>query len=220
MKYIKSKIPPHVKRYLNSIRYETLPTLKMGLKRLINYPQIPKNSDGKVLIHLGCGPQNDERYINVDLIPFPHVHFIHGVTRLPMFKNNYADLLYASHVLEHTQYGQLKEILKEWCRVIKPGGIIRIAVPDFDKILEIYELENHNIEKIEGVLMGAQHYRYNFHMAVFNKDYLTKLLIESGFTNIRTWDPKTAPLYSFTDWASKLLFNKYHISLNLEAIKE
>lgn len=216
---LKAKISPSLKRRLNSIRYSALPTLKKRIIRLIRPPKFPRNPDGKVLIHLGCGDQDDKRFINVDMIPFRHVHFVHYVSRLPMFPDNYADLIYGSHLLEHISYKYTVETLKEWRRVLKNGGVLRLAVPDFDLILKIYGAENNSIEKIEGPLMGGQNYKYNFHMAIFNKAYLTSKLSEAGFKEVRIWDPKTAPYYPFTDWASREVYDKYPLSLNLEAVK-
>ena len=43
-------------------------------KRLFIKPKLPVNSDGKVLVHLGCGDVNSPEFINVDARPAPHVH--------------------------------------------------------------------------------------------------------------------------------------------------
>ncbi len=191
----------------------------MRIDRLLHLPKLPVNADGKVLIHLGCGDQNDPRYINVDSIPFRHAHYVHDVTELPMFRDNFADLVYASHTLEHISYKYSLETVQEWHRVLKPGGTLRIGVPDFDKIISIYNSEKHNMERIEGPLMGGQNYKYNFHYAMFNQAHLTNVLEKAGFKDVRVWDPKTAEYYTFTDWASKLLYDTYPLSLNLEATK-
>lgn len=219
IKKLKSRAPVSLKKRFNILRYETLPTIKMSFERMLHQPRLPKNPDGKILIHLGSGDQDDKRFINIDSIPFKHVHFVHDVTKLPMFHDNRADLVYASHVLEHTSYKYLVETLREWHRILKPGGILRISVPDFDNILNIYKSENNSIEMIEGPLMGGQNYRYNFHMAVFNETYLTNALLKAGFREVRGWDPDTAEYYTFSDWANRQLYGKYHLSLNLEAIK-
>jgi predicted SAM-dependent methyltransferase len=216
---LKRKLPPGLKRRFNAIRYSTVPTWKMRLARLMHYPKLPTNADGKILIHLGCGDQNDPRYINVDFIPFRHVHYVHGVTRLMMFKDGFADLVYASHVLEHISYHHSVETLQEWGRLLKPGGVLRISVPDLDKILDIYKTEKHAIPEIQGPLMGGQNYAYNFHYAVFNREHLTDLFLKAGFTKVREWDPKVATYYTFNDWATKLAYGKYPIALNLEAVK-
>ncbi|MHC4105417.1 MAG: hypothetical protein ACYSR9_10785, partial [Planctomycetota bacterium] len=49
--------------------------LQMSMvKRQIVKPSLPKNSDGKVLIHVGCGKTNSPEFINVDARPLAHVH--------------------------------------------------------------------------------------------------------------------------------------------------
>lgn len=39
-------------------------------------------------------------------------------------------LLYASHVLEHIPWYKTEEVLREWVRVLKPGGVLEVWVPD------------------------------------------------------------------------------------------
>jgi len=190
------------------------------IQRAINPPKLPINQDGKMLIHLGCGLQNDTRYINVDGVAFPHVHYAGEVEKLPMFKNNFADLIYACHVLEHISHQEMIKVLTEWQRVLKRGGVLRLSVPDFEKIIAIYEAENESITKIIQPLMGTQEGKYDFHKTIFNEKYLSNLLIEAGFSKVRLWNPEDAEYYDFNDWAStKLVHDKYPISLNLEAIK-
>ncbi len=192
---------------------------KHRLMKTINPPKIMKNEDGSVLIHLGCGYENDPRYINVDAIPLPHVNFVSRVEKLPMFPNDYADLIYACHVLEHISHRHLIDTLKEWRRVLKPGGVLRISLPDFEKIIDIYEENERQIESMMMPLMGGQDYAYNFHKSVFNQKYLKKILEDAGFKQTRGWDPENAKYYSFKDWAQKKVRNKYPISLNMEAVK-
>lgn len=194
-------------------------TLKNRTKRLIRPPKLPQNPDGKVLIHLGCGEVNDSRYINVDGLPFPHVHYVSRVEKLPMFPANYADLIYACHTLEHISHLETLNVLREWRRILKIGGILRLSLPDFDKILDIYNSQNKNMESIELPLMGGQEYIYNFHKAMFNEKYLKKILTEIGFKEVRTWDPATAQYYYFNDWAKRFIKNRYPVSLNIEATK-
>jgi len=190
--------------------------------RKISPPKLSIEND-KILIHLGCGPIDLEGYINVDTIPYAHVHHVQDVSNLNVFPDEYADLIYACHVLEHISHIETVKILKEWRRVLKNGGILRLSVPDFDKLLDIYFLENRNIISIIGPLMGGQDNIYNYHKAVFNEKYLIELLKVVGFKNIRHWTPNEVHLIKrVEDWSTKLYeFNskKHYISLNLEAIK-
>ena len=139
-----------------------------------------------------------------------------------MFKNDFADLIYASHVLEHISMLKLKEVLNEWKRVLKPKGILRLSVPDFERIIDIYNSNNKNIEYIWMPLLGSQEYKENSHFSVFNFLFIKNLLNEVGFSEIRSWDQTTTNHHDFEDWASKyiqIIDKSYPISLNVEALK-
>lgn len=182
-------------------------------KRLVNPPKIPINSDGKVLVHLGCGWINNSRFINIDAVPLPHIHYVRDITNLKVLPDNFADLLYSSHALEHISHSALLETLAEWARVIKKGGTIRLSVPDFDKLIEMYHASGNDIRAIKDPLMGGQDYAYNFHKSVYNEKYLSELLTGAGFHNIRKWDA-SKDNYGFNDYAKK-----FKGSLNLEGEK-
>lgn len=160
-------------------------TLFEEVKRELLPPKLPNNPEGKVYIHLGCGPINAQGFINVDIRPYSHIHYIQEVENLSIFPHEYADLIYASHILEHISHNKISAVLKEWWRVLKRGGILRISVPDFEKIINIYLSERKDIKSIIGPLMGGQDNSYNFHKSVFNEHYLKELLLLTGFREVR-----------------------------------
>lgn len=185
-------------------------------------PGIPKNSDGRVLIHLGCGDINIPGYINVDAFPKPHVHYVSDVKNLSIFPNNYADLVYACHILEHIPRKQVVETLVEWRRVLKPQGVLRISVPDFDLILEMYNKIGFDVDGISDPLLGGQNNQLDFHYAIFSERFLSTLLKEAGFLNTRKWSPIDEKIVQFSDWSSrsvKSAYGNFFVSLNMEAIK-
>jgi predicted SAM-dependent methyltransferase len=192
------------------------------LKRCFITPKLPKNPNGKIFIHLGCADIASPEFINVDARPAPHVHYVRDVCDLSIFPDNHADLVYASHLLEHVRHNALRKTLWEWRRILKPGGILRLSVPDFDRILHIYESCSRDITSILGPLMGGQDYQYNIHYSVFNHSYLADKLREVGFEEVRQWDPESVPNHDFKDWAnSDIIVNgrAFPVSLNVEAIK-
>ncbi|MBP8304043.1 MAG: methyltransferase domain-containing protein [Phycisphaerae bacterium] len=194
----------------------------LGVKRLLVRPKVPTSRDGRVYVHLGCGDVAIPGFINVDIRAAPHVHYIHDVTDLSIFSEGYADLIYACHVLEHVRHTAVKHTLWEWRRVLKPGGILRLSVPDFDKIVLIYESCDKDLESILRPLMGGQNYSSNAHHAVFNEAYLIKRLQEVGFKHVRSWDPHEVFHRAFEDWACSPFVvhgQAYPISLNVEAVK-
>ena len=74
-------------------------------------------------------------------------------TPLPFF-DNYADAIYCSHFLEHLDTGSAAKFLGECLRCLKPKGMLRIVVPDFERMARDYlaivdELDKGNDRKIE-----------------------------------------------------------------------
>lgn len=191
------------------------------VKRRLIRPSLPLNPDGKVLIHLGCGDIVSPEFINVDAHPAPHVHYVCDVTDLSILPDNYADLVYACHLLEHIAPEKLKSVLWEWKRILKVGGVLRISVPDFDKLLDVYLACDRDSESIRTPLLGYA-CGYPQHCMIYNTKSLRKILNDAGFIDIRHWDPDKVEYHRFDDWASRRI-NKndmeFHISLNMEAVK-
>jgi len=188
--------------------------------RLIKTVRHPVNTDGRLLLHLGCGPIDVPEYTNIDAQPFPHVHYVHDVYPLEMIESNSVDLVYASHVLEHFPLNELPLILKEWRRVLKKGGTLRLGVPNFEVLVQIYA-DTGEISNILGPLMGGQSDRYNFHYSAFDRPYLTELLKNVGFNKITLWDPALVENHDFQDTTSNIwtfLGKDYPISLNIDAV--
>ena len=189
-------------------------------KWLLLRPKLPLATEEGYCIHIGCGEIVLPNYINIDARPLSHVHFISkNISRLPFLKNNSAQVIYACHVIEHLPTAVVPKALAEYFRILKPGGILRLSVPDLDRLMEIYQKEGKTIEAIQPILMGGQDYLYNFHQSVFNRAYLEKLLFDAGFKKTREWDPST---FAYNDWSGRSVFcngTSYAVSLNLEALR-
>jgi hypothetical protein len=185
-------------------------------------PPLPVNEHGAVYVHLGCGSVAHPRFINVDARPAPHVHHVRGIDKLSCFQTGLADLIYVSHALEHFSHLKTVDVLTEWRRVLKDGGILRLSVPDFDRLLTIYHAAGNDVDAIAGILMGQQDYALNFHFAVFTRTSLTRRLLAVGFREVREWAPNSDELTTFGDYSSyqiQIAGAWYPVSLNLEAVK-
>ncbi len=191
------------------------------LKRTFMPPQIPKNADGKIYINLGSGGKTGPEFINIDTRALPNIHHIGDITDLRAFANNSVDMIYACHVVEHIPRSRLLQTLREWKRVLKPGGIFRFAVPDFDQLYKIYMESEKDIFSIENQLMG-QDAPYHNHCSIWNKAYAEKILEAAGFTSVTEWNPETSDHHDFNDKSSRVMTTNgknIPISLNLEAKK-
>ena len=81
-------------------------------------------------VEIGAGEKPHPDYeIHVDVLPLPDIEVRAGVDRLP-FATGSVTALRANHVLEHQSYELIGETLREWARVLAPGGRLDIGVPD------------------------------------------------------------------------------------------
>lgn len=97
------------------------------------------------------------------------------------------DEIRASHVLEHIGMRETVPTLKEWRRVLKPGGRLFVAVPDFKKIVGTF-VQDEPDPRMEMYLMGGQTDEHDYHKAVFWSEKLTALMEMAGFVNVRHCD--------------------------------
>ena len=180
-------------------------------------------ASGEVRLHIGCGDIDAPGFVNIDARAARHIDFVTDrLDSVSFAPDGVAQLIYMSHVLEHLPHNNVGRCLRELRRVLKPGGVLRISVPDFDLMLAIYDSSGRDIDSIQEALMGGQDYRFNFHCAAFNRASLTKRLIAAGFSSVRPWNPVSVDHHDFADWASRKMkwqSREFEISLNIEAIK-
>ena len=90
------------------------------------------------LLNLGCGQRFHSQWTNLDIHPAdPCVRAWDLQKDLP-FPDASFDVVYHSHVLEHFSRQDGSRFLERCRKVLRPGGIIRVAVPDLERIVEFY----------------------------------------------------------------------------------
>jgi len=174
-------------------------------------------------LHIGCGSKYIPGFIHIDARDLPHVDYVTPAEKLDMFTDGTVDLIYTCHMLEHLHRYEIDAALKEWYRVLKPGGTLRIAVPDFEKIAEVY-LKTKDLKSLLGLLVGRQDYPENTHHLVFDFNYLSEVLTKVGFKNIHRYDWRQTVHKDYDDFSQAYLphMDKEHgtlMSLNVEAEK-
>jgi predicted SAM-dependent methyltransferase len=110
-------------------------------------------------VNLGCGNRYHKDWINFDFISGTLDVKQHDLTRGIPLENNSTDVVYHSHVLEHFNKEGGKFFLSECFRVLKSGGVLRIAVPDLEQITKSY-LEC--LEKAKSESNEAHHANYQW----------------------------------------------------------
>jgi predicted SAM-dependent methyltransferase len=133
-------------------------------------------------------------------------------------------LIYASHVLEHFGRYAYQDVLKEWFRVLAPGGILRLSVPDFAACAAIYYESGlvDGLSGLVGLVVGGQRNEYDFHKMVFDEAFLRRELAAIGFREVRRWDWRATEHAHIDDYSQAYIphLDKQGgrlMSLNLEA---
>lgn len=137
-----------------------------------------------IRLELGPGNHPTPGYIHLDLRALPDVEIVADVRRIPLSDGCVAELL-ASNILEHVGRLEVKETLREWARVVHKGGRVIIRVPDVAAIVKRYEEGLYSDESMIERLYGTQDYPENTHKTGFTIPYLTRLVQEAGFGDIR-----------------------------------
>lgn len=89
-------------------------------------------------LNLGCGITYHKDWTNVDFVSTGEGVLAHNLLAGVPFEDNKFDVVYHSHVLEHFPKDKAVLFVKECHRVLKKGGIIRIAIPDLERIARNY----------------------------------------------------------------------------------
>ena len=110
------------------------------------------------MINLGCGQRLHPAWVNVDISPQQPGVIRCDLSRGIPFADNSFDAAYHSHVLEHIRRPEALPFLRECCRVLKPGGILRVATPDLERICRIY------LEKLGRATTGEAPHDYDWMM--------------------------------------------------------
>jgi predicted SAM-dependent methyltransferase len=90
------------------------------------------------ILNLGCGRRFHSSHVNVDFVPYSDEVQQGDLTRGLNFPDACFDVVYHSHVLEHLDLSSGLRFLRECARVLKPGGIIRVVVPDLERLAAEY----------------------------------------------------------------------------------
>lgn len=174
-------------------------------------------------LHLGCGSKHIPGFVHVDLGDYPHIDYRVPVNALAFAADGSVELIYASHVLEHFGRHEVDQVLREWFRVLRKGGILRLAVPDFAAVSQRYQSTG-ELGELVGLVCGGQRDERDFHHMIFDEKLLRERLREAGFASVSRYDWKNTEHAALDDYSQAYLphmdkASGQLMSLNLEAVK-
>ena len=154
-------------------------------------------------LNIGCGSyySTENTWTNLDFVSRDKHVIAHNLLKGIPFNDNSFDFVYHSHVLEHFSKQDGEKLIYECFRVLKPGGVLRVAVPDLEWIAKKYifwlekGVENPNdeilranynwmlIEMYDQTVRnssGGEMAKYIFQEKIINEDFVYERIGEEG----------------------------------------
>ncbi|MEK7555434.1 MAG: methyltransferase domain-containing protein [Patescibacteria group bacterium] len=141
-------------------------------------------------INVGCGEKGISGFINIDANPLRPKILLYDVRLKLPFSDDSATIIYVSNILEHFYLDELANILKEFRRIMRPGGILRIVVPDLEKSISSYIQKDsqffsdfpRNFKSIGGRFVNLI-FCDSQHKTAFDFNFIKELLAAVGFSS-------------------------------------
>ena len=147
------------------------------------------------ILNVGCGMRSVKGAVTLDYYWYPGVDLVWDARKKLPFPDGRFEGVFAEHFLEHIEFERVKEMLVEFRRVLKPGGVIRIVVPDGGLFLDLYHRTTQG-EKIQfpgmkededlaPMMVVNQVFRGWGHKYCYDFQTLARLLTDAGFQDVR-----------------------------------
>jgi predicted SAM-dependent methyltransferase len=142
-----------------------------------------------IKLNLGCRDILIDGFLNVDL--YPPEGYEDKIIKMDIrkldFPDNSVDEIYALHLIEHFNFREAVEVLKEWKRVLKPGGRLYIETPDLYATCKRFVESDYNGQvRLYGQLFAKPWVPGDAHYFLYTETQLWGTLVEwLGFVNFK-----------------------------------
>ena len=142
-------------------------------------------------LNWGCGDWTVPGWINVDIKEHPGIDIVSDIRDGLPLDSDSIDYAVAIHSLPEIPFTELVPTLDELRRVLKPGGVLRIALPDLDKGIEAYHRRDSTYFKVPdedaesvGAKFVTQMVWYGYSRSLFTHEFIEEQLLKAGFTRV------------------------------------
>ncbi len=157
-----------------------------------------KDHKGSVKLNVGCGTDYKEGWINIDNNSDENIKNLdlNWDLRKPLpFPADSVDFIFNEHFMEHLSVEEGQVALKDFKRVLKKGGVLRIAMPDLEMVVNDYinvPIKKNKVLKVFGLefvetkaeLINMS-FRWWGHKWLYDWEELNRRLKQAGFSKIK-----------------------------------
>lgn len=192
---------------MSSVRRRPLPREEVGTKRL----------------NWGCGTDPEPGWINSDCKRAPGIDLVCDIRDGLPIPDGSIDYVVSVHALPEVPYPDLVPTLVELRRILRPGGVLRLGLPDLDRAVDAYRradrefflVPDGDMRSLGGKLV-TQLLWYGYSRTVFVPEFAEELLARAGYSTIEHVEfGETRSV--FPDIVS--LDNRRHESFFVEAVR-
>ena len=175
--------------------------------------------------NIGCGWRDfGKDWIHIDGGDYDHLDS--DDIFIKEYESNSADLIYSSHFIEYLDREEVIPLLERWKEVLKPNGVLRLAVPNFEVYANLYSSGEYPLDNFLGVLYGKMPMGDEtiYHKTVYDFHSLKSLLKNIGMKEIKKYNWEETSHSEFDDHSQAYLphmdkENGTSMSLNMECKK-
>lgn len=166
---------------------------KKTIKKIAKLPK----SKGPVMLNVGCGTDYKQGWVNIDNNSDNNIEKLdlNWDLRNPLpYDDSSVDFIFNEHFVEHLTVEESQIAIRDFMRVLKPGGVLRIAMPNLEESVDNYI--NLPIDKdptikrfkLDFIKTRAERINMAFrewgHMWLYDWEELERRLQEAGCKNI------------------------------------
>jgi len=151
--------------------------------------RVSRRYQSELRLHLGSGGEHKRGWVNIDLLGDP-VEIAWNLANPLPFESRSAAAVFHEHLLEHLPLPAGDLLMQECYRVLRPGGILRVGVPDAGRLIRAYAGDQQYLEELHPdrptpMLAVQELFYWHRHCAMFDAETLCLFFRASGFTNPR-----------------------------------
>lgn len=142
-------------------------------------------------LNWGCGTEPPEGWINCDIKDAPGIDISCDIREGLPLEASSLDYVVSIHALPELPYPDVEPALTELHRVLKPGGVLRLGLPDLEKAMRAYSdgnadyflIPDDDVRSLGGKLI-VQMTWYGYSKSMYTFDFTEELLYHSGFRRV------------------------------------